>query len=292
MLGSVFSLLSAFALSVCSVAAKKALRKEHSLDFSIFANILGVLLLLPFIGFIDFNIDLLHLGLIYIASFFGVFAFWFSIRALRHIEISVEAPLANLSVVFTALLGYLILGEKLGGFDMLGIFLLFLGAYLIEVNHGGVDLLYPFREFKNSKYIHYLLLGVIFSSLATITDRLILKETPVMTYLFFVYLFLTINHIALFFLFHRKDVPLSIIYKEAKDSIGWAILFSIARLISSFFMALALTMLYAALVVALKRLSVLLSIVLGGSLFHEKQWKWRMGSAMIMLLGILLIIFV
>lgn len=292
MIGYLFSFFSAAAISISGVAAKKALRKEHSLDFSIFANILGLLFLIPFIGFVDFSIAPSRIALIYVASFMGVFGFWFSIRALRHIEMSVEAPLLNLSVVFTAVLGYLILGEKLGGFDLLGILLVFFGAYLLEINHGRVDLLYPFREFRRSKYIHYLLFGTILYSSGTIVDRMILKETSVITYLFFVYLFLSINHIVLFFFFHRKEVSFSVISKEARDSFGWLILFSASRLISSFFMATALTMLYAALATAIKRLSVLFAIVFGGSIFHEKQWRWRMGSAMIMLAGVLLIIFI
>jgi len=184
------------------------------------------------------------------------------------------------------------LGETLSGFDLLGILLIFLGAYLIEINHGRVDLLYPFREFRKSKYIHYILLGTIFYSLSTIIDRVILKETDVLPYLIFLYLFLTINHIALFFLFHRKEVSFSVIAKEARESFGWLILFSASRLISNFFMALALTTLYAAVVTAIKRFSALLSIILGGKMFHEQQWKWRMGSAAIMLLGILMIVLI
>lgn len=292
MIGYLFSLFSAIAISVGAVAAKQALRKEHSLDFSIFANIFGLLFLAPFIMFVDLSIAPSKIALIYVASLFVVFGFWFSIRALRHIDMSVEAPLLNLSVVFTALFGYLLLGEILGGFDLLGILLIFLGAYLIEINHGGLDPLYPFREFKRSKYIHYLLLSTIIYSLGTITDRVILRETDVLTYLIFLYLFSTINHIALFFLFHRKEVSFSVIYTEARESLGWLILFSASRLISNFFMATALTMLYAAIVTAIKRFSVLLSVVLGGKMFHEQQWKWRMGSAAIMLAGVLVIIFV
>lgn len=292
MIGYIFALFSAFAISISGVAAKQALRREHSLDFSIFAHILGLLFLAPFIGLVNFNIDLRYLGLIYGASFLGVFGFWFAMKALRHIDMGVEAPLLNLSIVFTVFFGYIFLGEKLELVDLVGIFFIFIGAYMIEINHGKIDFLYPLREFKSSKYFHFLFLGIIFYSLGTIVDRAVLKQIDVWTYLFFVYLFLTINYIFVFLIFHRHEVSLSTMFKEAKDSVGWAVLFSVSRLISNFLMATALTMLFAGVVIAIKRLSVLLTVVFAGRLFHEKNLRWRLFSSMVIILGVILIIFI
>lgn len=292
MIGYIFALFSAFAMSISSVAAKQALKKEHSLDFSIFAHILGLLFLAPFIGFVSFDVGAGYLTLIYIASFLGTFGFWFTMKGLRYIDMSVETPLLNLSIIFTAILGYIFLGEKLGIFDIVGILFIFAGAYLLEANHGGMDLLYPFREFKKSKYLHLLFLGIICYSFSAIVDRTVLKEIDVVTYLFFIYIFATVNYLALFFMFHRHEFALNAIFKDAKDSVGWVVIFSISKLISNFLFASALTTLYAGIAIAIKRLSTFITVLFAGGLFHEKYWKWRAFSSAIMLFGVALIVFI
>lgn len=288
-IGYIFSLFSAFAMAVSSVAAKQALRKEHSLDFSIFAHILGLLFLSPFIGYIDFNISYYQIGLIYMVSFFGTFGFWFTIRALRHLDVGVVAPLLNFSVIFTVIFGYWFLNERLGALHLLGVFFIVFGAYILEINHGKIDLLYPFREFKKSKYYHYLFWGILFYAIGSIADRIILQQIDVLTYLFYVYLFLLVNYILIFVYLHK--VPFSTIFSEAKDSAGWLTLFSVSKLISNFLFASAVGMMYIGIVVAIKRLSVLFSIIFGGKFLHEEHFRWRMFSSLIMLLGIILIVF-
>lgn len=289
MIGYIFALFSAFAISVSGIAAKQALKKEHSLDFSLFAHILGFLFLTPFISFVDFGIGKYHLGMIYLVSVLSTFGFWFMIRALRHMDISVETPLSNIGILFTVFFGYLFLGERLGVWHLIGVFFVVAGAYLLEVNHGKIDIWYPVKELRSSRYIHFLFLGLIFYSLSAVIDRVVLQQVSVPTYLFFVYLFLTINNIALFTVLHK--VPFSIVFKEAKDSAGWAVLFSVSRLISNFLFANAISILYVGIAVAIKRFSMFMTVILGGKFFHEENLKWRMMSSIVMVVGIALIIF-
>lgn len=178
-----------------------------------------------------------------------------------------------------------------------GVFLVVAGAYLLEIkpstslgtSHGKIDIWYPIREFRNSKYIHFLLLGLIFYSLSSIVDRVVLQEIDVLTYLFFVYLFLTVNNIVLFTLLHK--VPFSVVFKEAKDSTGWAVLFAVSRLISNFLFANAITMLYVGVAVTVKRMSTLLTVILAGKFLSEENLKWRLMSSAVMIAGAVLIVF-
>lgn len=297
MIGYIFALLSAFAISVSGIAAKQALKREHSLDFSLFAHILGFLFLAPFVIWVDFGISKYHLGLIYLVSVFSTFGFWFMIRALRHMDISVETPLSNIGILFTVFFGYIFLGERLGVWHLVGVVFIVAGAYLLEINHSAssgasrskIDVWYPLREFKNSRYIHFLLAGLVLYSLSSVVDRVVLQEISVITYLFFVYLFLTINNILLFVFLHK--VPFSVVFKEAKDSAGWAVLFAVSRLISNFLFANAISVLYVGVAVAIKRISTLLTVVLGGKFLSEENLRWRMMSSAVMIVGALLIVF-
>ena len=57
---------------------------------------------------------------------------------------------------------------------------------------------------------------------------------------------------------HKEPVRKAI--EEAKSSLGWALSFSVSRLISAFLFAYAISLIYVSLAYALKRMSTLVSV--------------------------------
>ena len=93
---------------------------------------LGLIILLPFVFFSEFNYNISTqaiVGIIYIAIFpsVGSFIFWNS--ALRHINASQAGIYLNLIAVFTAFLS-LILGQPITFVQVIGGILVFIGVYL------------------------------------------------------------------------------------------------------------------------------------------------------------------
>lgn len=288
MIGFIYALASSIFIAVANISAKEALRHEHSMEFSVFASIIAFFIMLPFAPWVSFEINYMYLGIIYLSAIFVAFGFFFLSRSLRHMDISVVVPLENVSIIFTAVFGIIVLGEWLSPSKFFGIGLIVAGAYLLEINHGHLDWKYPLREFYSSKYLHYLLLGSIAISIAAVFDRMILKEVDVLSFMFFSHIFLMANCLLIYIFLHKEPIRKAI--AEARDSLGWALSFSISRLIASFIFAYAISLIYVSLAYSLKKMSTLISVILAGKIFHEDHIKWKIFASLLMVIGALFIV--
>lgn len=114
-----------------SIIGKK-LKSIPPISATAVSVLLGLVSLLPFVIFSDFNYNLSTpaiVGMMYIAIFpsVGSFIFWNS--ALRHINASQAGIYLNLITVFTAFLS-LLLGQPITIVQMIGGILVFIGVYL------------------------------------------------------------------------------------------------------------------------------------------------------------------
>lgn len=114
-----------------SIIGKK-LKSIPPISATVVSVLLGLVSLLPFVIFSDFNYDLSTpaiVGILYIAIFpsVGSFIFWNS--ALRHINASQAGIYLNLIAVFTAFLS-LLLGQPITIVQVIGGILVFIGVYL------------------------------------------------------------------------------------------------------------------------------------------------------------------
>lgn len=114
-----------------SIIGKK-LKSIPPISATAVSVLLGIISLLPFVIFSDFNYNLSTqaiVGMMYIAIFpsVGSFIFWNS--ALRHINASQAGIYLNLIAVFTAFLS-LLLGQPITFVQVMGGILVFIGVYL------------------------------------------------------------------------------------------------------------------------------------------------------------------
>lgn len=289
-MGYVFAIISAVAIAASSLVAKKILHTEHSLGFALTAHIAGFAFLVPFIGKVDFSVSGDILVWIYLASLFGAIGFLMITKALRHLEVSVVMPLMNLSVVLLVFLSHFLLGERMGPMKLVGVSLIVIGGYLLDANHGGIDLWYPFREFRRSKRFHYLALGIIFYSFSSVVDKVVLLQTTPLTYLFFVYMFLTFNYLLLILVLHPPGGIRQMI-REANGTQWLLVVFVVSRLVSNFFYAAAVSVIFVAVAVAIKRTSSFVTVLFSGRIFHEKHIGWKLSVSSLMIVGVMFAVF-
>lgn len=289
-MGYIFAIISAFAIAASSLVAKKVLHKEHSLGFALTVHIAGFALLVPFIGRVDFSVSGAILAWTYLASWLGAIGFLMITKAMRHLEVSVVVPLMNLSVVLLVFLSYFFLGELMSVMKLAGISLIVIGGYLLDANHGGIDLIYPFRQFKKSKHFHFLALGITFYAFSSVVDKVVLLQTTPVTYLFFVYMFLTCNFLLLVLVLQPPGGIRRII-REAQGAQWLMLAFVVTRLVSNFFYAAAVTAIFLAVAVAIKRTSALITVLFSGALFHEKHIYWKLSVSSVMIAGVVLAVF-
>ncbi|MBI2148812.1 EamA family transporter [Candidatus Woesearchaeota archaeon] len=282
----IFALFTALLTGIVAIIDKKILLKEHAMEFSAIFSLTNAVLALFLMPFVNFNIGIKNIILIYIISWFSTLGFLFATKAIRHMELSSAIPLMNLNPVLIAVLGIIFLGEFLTVKQWSGIVLVLFGGYILETRH-----LTNYKEFfynlRKSKAIKYIFLSMLFYSFSSIADRFIVtKVTNVTTYLFFVLLFIAFN----FFLMS------SILYggiKDIKKSFRkhWKLIAITGVLTFGYRLSqiYAVSLANVGLVINIKRLSVLFAVFFGGELFHENNLTRKIIATIVMLMGTVLI---
>lgn len=283
-----FIIMAAIFLGFHDIAQKKALYKEYALALLSASSLIVMVMSLPILFFGKIQIvGLSMLFLIFIKSLFAVLFFFLTTKALRKMDISEFAPLLNLSPLFLLVLSIIFLGEAIKVYQFLGILLIIVGAYILELKDG---LWSPVKRIKNSRHIHMIILGMIFGSIAALLDRYILIQS--------------IN-VETFYLYQRIIIAVllflgsAIFYDGYKDiiivcrrSFMWVFVASIFYLVGDYlyFMAVAVPVAMISLVIPVKRTSTLVSTLLGGEFFQEKSLFRKSLACLIMLSGIFLIV--
>ncbi|RMF56208.1 hypothetical protein D6745_00085 [Candidatus Woesearchaeota archaeon] len=287
MLWLIFALGSAFFAAAASIIQKKALIKEHAMEFSAVLALINAVISLFLLPFVDFNISTMNLLWVYLASWLGTVAFLHTARAIRHMQISLASPMLNFGPAFSAILAAFILGEKLVLYQWLGIILLVIGAYVLEIDHKFSDLIEPFRRIKSSKYIHFIFFALLLYGFSSIIDRYVVTHgvSPI-SYIFFAHIFIAINFFVLLNVMY--DGVKGIIHGLSKMGIP-ILLVSLFTLTYRFFQIKAVSMTFLALVVSIKRTSTILATLIGGELFHEEGLILKLVACAIMVVGAVLV---
>ena len=292
MSGFLYAFLSSIFIAIGGITAKEVLKREHAMEFTFVSGIISFVCLLPFVQFVDFSVPKEILLILYISTFFAGLALYFHFRALRHLEISVVAPLMNLAIILIVVLAYYFLGELLTPVELIGIGLILAGAYFLEIRGVGEDgqsttnLLKPFLELRGSRYMHILFAGIICLSISAVMSRYVLIRVPVFTAIFFSYLFLVINNFLLFAFLKKETLREAL--EHMRSSLGWTITSVATRLISSFLFATAVSLLYVGIAEAIQRISVFIQVLFGGRIFKERDLLWKFFASLIMLVGAVL----
>ena len=285
----IFAFAGAIIGSISAILEKKALIKEHAMEFTTVFSIFNFIFVLPFLSFVDFSIlnDIYTIGFIYLVSIIGGIAFFFVAKGVRHMEISIVSPLLNFSPAFLVILAWFFLGEKITIQQLIGILIIIFGSYFLEISTKHPTLFGPVKKMMHSKHIHYIFFALILYGFSSICDKIIINRISPITYLVFVHFFIALNFIILIHLFHNgiKGIKNGI-YNAGK----WIIFICILTCAYRFLQLQAISMTYVSLVIPIKRTSTIFSTIIGGKLFHEDHILKKLICCIIMFFGAYLII--
>lgn len=285
----VLALISALFIGFYEISEKKALTKVHSFSFIVAASFIMLVTALPLLWIREiqivtqFQLLLLSIGCIFTASIYV-----FAARALRHLDISEYSPMMNLSPLFLLVFSWLFLSEAPSPVSLIGIALVVSGAYFLELNHH--DWFGPFRRMKENKYIHFLILALIFGSMSALMDKVIINNGVTADSLFFykkVIVAIILVIVSQFFYKGHKNVM-----KVYRSVLPWVILAAVFYNLAdyAYFMAVASPTALIALIIPVKRMSAIISTVLGGESMGEKHIFHKAVAAVIMLSGVFFIV--
>lgn len=281
----IFAFSSSVFAGINAILQKETLKKLHAVQLMTVSTIIVVGLSFLFLPFYNFALNFRQFALIAASAVIHAFAIIYTIRAMRHLDVSVVAPFFNLGTAFTAFAAVIVFRERLTLVDVLGITLLVLGGYILELK--GKNLLQPIKEVIKSTSIHYLLGGVGLFSVGYILAKYILETVQPVPFFFYqqigaLIIFLTIT----FFVYGgARDI------KEGFKNAKWLIpVMAILLIFENILMFEALKTGDASLVVPIYRMWTLWAVIFGGRILHENHLLKRATASILMILGAALIL--
>ncbi|HSP87756.1 MAG TPA: EamA family transporter [Ignavibacteriaceae bacterium] len=286
----IIAFISAVFSAGAALSQKKILFKTEALDFSFILSIISLVISFPF--FLGISFELLNaesLFILYIKSVLGTFAFLCVMLVIKNFEISKALPLMVLTPGLVALFAYLFLGDSLSSKEILGIVLLTLGTYILEVPERK-NIFNSFNSILKSKHYYYILIALALFTASAVLDRLLLTnyKLPPKYFMAFQQLFFAINF-SLIFLFRKNKSSVKNYFLD-KELLFWIILIAFLTVGYRYTQIEAIKLAPVALVLAVKRISVFFSTVAGGKIFKEKNLLIRSAATAVMIAGTILLL--
>ncbi len=201
-------------------------------------------------------------------------------RALKTCHLSLCIPLLAFTPVFMILTGWVLLGEALTSWGLAGILLISCGAYLISLRGEGRGLLAPLINLiQEQGAILMLIVAAIYSCTASLGKLAILHSEPVF---FGVAYPLGFSGIMLLGYPMSRPRPGTILWARFKTGVLVGAFLAASILCHVFGMVMA----PAAYLIAVKRLSILFSVLLGGFWLQERPFLPRLLGAGLMVTGV------
>ena len=242
----------------------------------------------PFIAVIIPFIDIPTLdGVFYIAMFLSIpldiIALLLYMKAIKVSPLSLTLPFLSLTPVFLIGTSYIILGERPDKSGFIGIILVVIGAYLLNVHTINQGLLAPFKAIAKEKgSVLMIIVAFIFSIGACLGKIAVQHSSPeffsvIYIFLLSLFLFIIISFKSKHFLSKSISRPVPFLL------IGMLI----AIMVITHFKAISL--IEVSYMVSVKRLSILFGVIYGVMLFKETNIKERFLGATVMVSGVIVL---
>ena len=271
-------ILVSFFVSFSEVAKKKALKMNSTYEVLTGYTTISFLIILFFTKD-AFSIDKAYLLIILFKSIIVALSWTLAFDALKELQLSIYGMLKISRILFTILLGLLVLGERISIPTVIGMIIVITGLVLVNTTTN-VD-----HDKKSSlKVIVYFLISCFLSSVSAIIDKKILVDISSSQLQFWFYVFLTVYFWILLLVKQKK-----IDFKKMKVNYWILIIAAFVAASDRFlFVANENPSSKASIIVILKQLSVVISIFLGKFIFKEKDTIKKLLYSFLIILGLII----
>jgi len=289
MLWLVYALMTVFTRSLVDVFGKKSLAHVDEYIAAWAWRFLALPFLIPLLFIIDIPaLSWKAVVLILLSGGLTSLTAILYMRALKLSDLSLCVPLTAFTPIFVLMLTPFLIGEIPSAIGLVGVFLIVLGSYLLNINAFSEGVLEPLKSLLRDKGARIMLLVAFIWAVINTIDKAALNEMGLTSHsaMFFAtatYLVMGIILTPVMLLSSNK--PVQQFRKSAKY------LFFIGAT-ASFYQVMYLLAMSLALVVyvsAIMRLTTLITVLFGHLLFKEKGIKERMAATCVMVLGVVLI---
>ncbi len=265
---------------------KKSSLDEYSLAFGI--RLYFAILQLPLLFFIEIpQLSLSVWGALIVVSLINALTTVSVLKSVKYGDLSLVSPLSSFTLPFLLCTGYIFLWEVPNVYGFIGVLIIFMGTYLLQVQDIWKGLFAPIRTLIQNPGARYMLLTSLLWSISAPLDKLGIIEIGIIPWIMISNILICIIlATVLLFLGKQKSFFVSI----EKQHIKKITLYALVTWLGLVFQFLALKYLLAAYVIAIKRASGMFSVVLWKLVFHEKYIFQRLLAAGIIFLWVVCII--
>jgi drug/metabolite transporter (DMT)-like permease len=281
-----FASVAAVTVAAENIADKGTLRREKPALFSAVVMVLSGLIVLPFIGVIKWSeLTLPIFAWIVLSSVVFSSAFTLLIRSMKRLEISVVSPMSTMTPVIGAILAATFLSESLSGGQVAGITMLVFGGYFLQLKHGQ-SWFYPIQRLQQCCDMQYLLVALTLYPTFSIMGRYTLSRLGVDPYSYIILIRLLAGlYFAGYLMLRGGGLQQVLIHApRQRGALFWIALLNTMNATT---LVLGLAAANAVRVLSVVRLSALISTIVGGEVFHEKNLLKKSLACIIMLSGAL-----
>ncbi len=206
-------------------------------------------------------------------------------QALKVCHLSLCIPFLAFTPVFMILTGQVFLGEGLNRWGMAGVMLIAGGSYILSLGSGRPGFWAPIRALARERGPRLMLgVAVIYSLTAALFKKAVLHSDPAFFAVFYPMLLSGV-------MLTGYPVVRSPGWPPLRSIRGWGLLLGFFMTLGILSLAHGLTLAPAAYLIAVKRLSLLFSVFLGGMWLKERPFLPRLVGAGLMTGGVILIAF-
>lgn len=256
---------------------KAALKKSSSTEILFFYTLIGFLLTLPFSKG-AFSVSPLLILASFFKALFVCIAWFCALKALKKMPVSLYGIIDLSRIIFSTLLGVLVLGETLTPPKIIGIIVVIFGLLLVNA-----------RNQKSSGSISallliYALLNCFFNALSGTMDKILMKYMASSQLQFWFMFFMTLIY-GIIILIRKEKISI----KSVKTNY-WIPILSLSLIIGDklLFEANANPLSEVTYMTIIKQSSVFVTVLSGYLFFKEKDIIYKLICSLIVLAGILI----
>ncbi|MBC8423590.1 EamA family transporter [bacterium] len=280
------ALISAVFSALAAVGEKKVLFRENPVVFCLMLFAASTLMTAPFLRFVDPGaLNPIGLAVLCGKSVLNAIAFLCVMQGLKRLELSNALPFLVLVPGLVALAAFLLIGDTLTVRQGSGLGLLLVGTWLVEAGRMGLRPPPPWR----SRGHRYILAALALFTATSVLDKVIVVRLEIqpLPFVCFGNIFSLAFFAVAYGLSSQRPAGLR---GCLRSSGGWIIGIALCTVVYRYTQISAVQLgPSVALVLAVKRLSVLLATLLGGRLFAESSLSRRALAVVVLLSGAFLV---
>ncbi|MEP0915885.1 DMT family transporter [Leptolyngbya sp. DQ-M1] len=284
MIWLVFAILTAFFESLKDVSSKHSLRNLDAYIVAWVANIFAVIFLVPLLLLTGIpKIDPQFWIALLIGGSLNVISFALYIRALQIADLSLTVPLVTLTPLFLLVTSPLIVQESSTSADAIGILLIVVGSYVLNLRERRNGYFAPLRALFRNRGSRFMLMVAFIWSITANFDKVGVVHSSPLFWSAALYGYLAVGMFPIAWFNSRRK------FNQILPNLKPLMVIGLFHAIAITFQMIAVTYTLVTQVIAVKRMSALISVLFGHFLFHERGLRERLTGAAIMVFGVIVI---